>query len=243
MMDSVDNSGLAKGLVLMIPVSLFGLCCAGDDALLIAVLLVALQQAVGSRGITACGRRKSFDELAHEYGGYFDRAYRMSRRAFDKLYGMLSIPSSSRGPNGGIDGRIKLSCALRYMAGGDPLDIMISHSLSHSVIFECIWHAVDAINTCNGLDTLSYPGCHHRQREIARGFEMRSLVGFDCCGGAIDGILIETEKPSKATCLLCGCDSAKFFCGRKHRYGLNMQGVPLNASTLALFPWHIPYRL
>ena len=47
---TMDKSLLAKGLVLAIPVSLLGLCSSGDDALLIAALLVALQQVYGSRG-------------------------------------------------------------------------------------------------------------------------------------------------------------------------------------------------
>ena len=103
------------------------------------------------------------------------------------------ISSSSRGPNGGIDGRIKLSCALRYMAGGDPLDVMISHCLSHAVIFDCIWQAVDAINNCRGLDTLSYPKCHQRQREIARGFQHASDIGIQ------DGSLNFSQAVSNAS--------------------------------------------
>ena len=220
-----NRSLLGKGLVLLVPVSLLGLASAGDDALLIAALLVAIQQTYGSRGLTQVRQRRSFKSLSAEYGSYFNRAYRMSRPSFDKLCNMLQLSSSSRGPNGGIDGRLKLSCALRYMAGGDPLDIMIGHGLSHSTIFDCIWQAVDAINNCHGLDTLTYPSSHEEQKRIAYGFQLKSIVGFDNCGGAIDGILIETEKPSKLTCALCGCDSAKFYCGRKHRHGLNMQAV------------------
>jgi DDE superfamily endonuclease len=33
------------------------------------------------------------------------------------------------------------------------------------------------------------------------------------------------EKPSKADCLKAQCGSKKFFCGRKHKFGLNLQGT------------------
>ena len=84
----------------MLPLSLMGLCSAGDDTLLIAGLLVALQVTCGTRGLTLHRQRKSFDELAVEYGACFDRAHRMSRKSFDKLCTMLDIQSSRhlRGP-------------------------------------------------------------------------------------------------------------------------------------------------
>ena len=57
--------------------------------MLIAALLVAIQLTHGTRGITLTRHRKSFDVLAVEHGGYFDRAHRMSRPSFDKLCGLL----------------------------------------------------------------------------------------------------------------------------------------------------------
>jgi len=43
--------------------------------------------------------------------------------------------------------------------------------------------------------------------------------------GAIDGMLVWTEKPTDAACKMAHCGPRKFFCGRKHKYGLNMQAV------------------
>ena len=54
-MVNFNDNIVAKGLVLAIPVSLLGLCSAGDDALLIAALLVVLEQTFGSRGHAQCG--------------------------------------------------------------------------------------------------------------------------------------------------------------------------------------------
>ena len=52
-----------------------------------------------------------------------------------------------------------------------------------------------------------------------------SRAGFDCCAGAIDGILTWTHTPSKKDCREAGCDEGKFNCSRKKKYGLNCQAV------------------
>ena len=58
---------------------------------------------------------------------------------------------------------------------------------------------------------------------IARAFQVNSGVGFGCCIGAVDGILIKTKRPGKEECGVTGVK--KFFCARKNSYGLNMQVV------------------
>ena len=102
-----------------------------DDALLVAGLTEALSKAsvIGNRGATAKRQRCNFDELVQEYGSYFDRTYRMSHDSFMKLHSILfdTLDTANKGPNGGIDSRLKLSVATHYFAGGDPLDIMASH--------------------------------------------------------------------------------------------------------------------
>ena len=45
------------------------------------------------------------------------------------------------------------------------------------------------------------------------------------CVGVIDGILIWTEKPTQADCEISSFGPKKFFCGRKNKFGFNMQGV------------------
>lgn len=51
------------------------------------------------------------------------------------------------------------------------------------------------------------------------------MLVFGCCGGCIDGIVVWTHKPSKEDCEEIGVSEAKFFCGRKHKFGLNMQAI------------------
>ena len=108
--------------------------------------------------------RRTVRSIFDEYGEYYmRRAYRMDERAFWTLHSMIeehlqtSVRSAAGGtPNGIIRSELKLSIALRYLAGGDPLDIMISHGVSHSSVFESLWQVVDAINMCEALK-ISFP--------------------------------------------------------------------------------------
>ena len=56
-------------------------------------------------------------------------------------------------------------------------------------------------------------------KELATEFIGQSQAGFNNCVGCID------EKPSKQQCTEAGVDSGKFYCGRKGKYGLNLQAV------------------
>ena len=60
---------------------------------------------------------------------------------------------------------------------------------------------------------------------MAYDFTFRSKAGFDNCVGCIDGMLLWTEKPFQKHCKKVGVDSGKFYCGRKGKFGLKMQGV------------------
>jgi hypothetical protein len=60
--------------------------------------------------------------------------------------------------------------------------------------------------------------------ESMLGFKSKSTIDIDCCVGAIDGILIWMNKPTIRDQIVIGFGPAKFFCGRKKKYGLNMMG-------------------
>jgi hypothetical protein len=158
---------------------------------------------------------------------YFRRSYRMSSDRFNQLVSLLKpfLPPKNRlGPNGPIPIEIELSIALRYFAGGSPYDLLLSHGVSHSTIFNSIWRIVHAINECESLRIL-FPSDHNVQRQIAAGFKAKSQVGFDNCVGAIDGLLIWTEKPSEKAAHEMRTGSKAFFCGRKGKFGYNLQAV------------------
>jgi len=124
--------------------------------------------------------------------------------------------------NGLITPAMRFSCALRYFAGGRPENIALVHGVSHTEVFVSVWRVVDAVNKRDKL-SFEFPEDHKKQRGVARGF-LSNAKGpkFDCCVGAIDGMLIWTEKPTDQSCEIAKCGSRTFFCRRKHKHGLNM---------------------
>jgi len=72
---------------------------------------------------------------------------------------------------------------------------------------------------------MQFPTLHADQQAIARAFKKKSKVGFGRCAGAIDGMLAWIEKPYLDECDAAGTGSKKFFCGRKKKFGMNMQAV------------------
>jgi hypothetical protein len=161
----------------------------------------------------------------------------MRYEAFCKLSGMLepkirelSMKEGSdptfvkRAPNGLIEPSVRLGCFLRHVAGGHVYDIMLAFGIGRADVSKSIWIVLDAINQFNGF-VLKYPENHAQQRAIADGFHAKSSAGFGCCAGAVDGLLIWTQRPSEKDAALSQCSVAKFFCGRKHKYGLNCQAI------------------
>ena len=185
----------------------------------------------GTRGRNMKRRRRRLSELRREYGKLFRCAYRMDWNAFSKLHCLLKPKlegrenDTGRGrPNGPISADLKLSAALRYFGGGSSHDIFISHGISRSEFYECVWDVVDAVNQ-HFKGSPQYPTSHETQKKIAKGFSSKSAAGFTNCAGCIDGMLLWIEKPSEAECRKAGVDSGKFYCGRKGKYGLNLQAI------------------
>ncbi|KAG7363561.1 DDE superfamily endonuclease [Nitzschia inconspicua] len=176
---------------------------------------------------------------------YFHRAYRMSYESFWILHDKLrdgieealkekqtKVPDEGGKlhnrappiPNGPICSSVRLACAIRYFAGGSPYDISVMYGLSYSTTMSCVWAVVDAINHHKEF-FIEYPESHDEQRSIAEGFKKASTPGIDICAGAVDGILIWTNKPTVDECNFLGVGQKKFLCGRKHKFGLNCQAV------------------
>jgi hypothetical protein len=169
---------------------------------------------------------------------YMRRAYRMDENSFYALHRMLRphlrylirppVSSTKKFKNGAhnglINSTVRLSCALRYFAGGSPYDIACMHGVFHTEVFKSVWRVVDAVNQCKQLK-IKFPEDHDEQSRIAAEFEKKSRAGFKNCVGAIDGILISTEKPNMKDCEMTSCGPKKFFCGRKKKFGLNMQAT------------------
>jgi hypothetical protein len=127
-------------------------------------------------------------------------------------------------PNGPISPDVRLACAIRWFAGGSLYDIMTTYGIGHTDTMNSCWYVVDAINK-HPRFAIKYPDDHNVQRRIADGFHKVSGANFQCCAGAIVGILICIHKPSDKDCNEAGCSPGKFRCGRKKKFGLNCQAV------------------
>ncbi len=169
-------------------------------------------------------RRRSVRDIYNELGAiYFQRAYRMTYQSFKRFAvllrpyilaacGKTGTPMNYR--NGPILPDVQLACAIQWFAGGSAYDIMTTFGISHTDTINSHLYVVDAINKHPAF-AIAYPTDHDKQRSIAAGFSEVSNAGFDCCAGAIDGILLWIHKPSPRDCLNTGCSWGKFFCGRK----------------------------
>ena len=119
---------------------------------------------------------------------------------------------------------IHLAVALRYFTGGLYLDISVSHGIRKTDVYQSVWAVVHASNTCAPLQ-FCFPMTIEEHKAMADEFSFRSKAGFDNCVGCINGMLLWTEKTFHKEYERVGVDSGKFYCGRKCKFGLNLQGV------------------
>lgn len=164
---------------------------------------------------------------------HFRRKYRMDKDSFYNLLDIINehLPKTGEErakpgsvPNGAITHSSRLSMALRIAAGGDVLDIADYHGVGVGEPMASFWFVVDAINNTPQLNIV-FPETHAEQEHLAAQFRAKSEIGIACCIGAIDGILIWIHKPTEEDCGNTGVGPVKFFCGRKKKYGLNMQAI------------------
>jgi hypothetical protein len=130
----------------------------------------------------------------------------------------------SKPPNGYIDNAVRLGAAIRYFAGGDTYDLAIVFKISRIEVFHSMWLIVKAVRRTKQLE-ISYPTSHIAQQIIAYDFSRLSDININICAGAVDGLLIWTNKPTKPDLKRLKIGAKKFFCGRKKKFGLNLQAV------------------
>ena len=206
--------------------------------MIIYLYLFVFQKPIQTRTSTPLRRRRSVGSLFRELGPYNTRrAYRMTEESFWELHRMIYpkmkyniVPPSSStktfrngARNGLIPSATRLSCAIRYFAGGSVYDIALAHGVSVRSVFISVWRVVDAVNNTPAFDII-FPD-HREQENISQRFKKKSKAGFDCVVGCIDGMLLWIEQPTKADCEITGVGPKKFFCGRKKKFGLNMQAT------------------
>lgn len=141
-------------------------------------------------------------------------------------YAIFGEEKRKRGatPNGRIPFSSRLSMAIRWFAGGDPLDILQVHGVSYQQVYLSVWIITDAINACKKI-RMVFPTDYAKQFEIANGFKEISKVDFPSCLGCIDGMLVWMNKPNLRSTKEVGIGPKKFFCGRKKKFGINLQAI------------------
>ena len=162
--------------------------------------------------------------------GTFRKMYRMHQQTFFGLYYLIetgldtkpSKPKKGTPVNGAILKETRLMMALRFFAGGDKFDIAAMFGVHENEVYRSVWRVVDAIHNCLALD-IQYPSDHNQQLAMANEFKDRiSKADFDNCAGAIDCMLVWIHRPSEMD---LGCGTSKFMCGRKKKFGINLQAV------------------
>ena len=202
------------------------------------MLLFGIDQRFGGNKSYEMNReRPDFDtDIASCYSDWqFRRVYRMSKDEFNQLHADLDTELSRvffprRGGKQNlskskylIDSKIRLSVAIRFFAGADPLDLFAWHGISLVSVYVSIWGVIDAINAFQMMH-IRFPD-HKEQEEIAQGFYEKSKAGFSCVIGAIDELLIWIRMPSLSICRFVNCGQSSFLCSRKAKFGLNMQAI------------------
>jgi DDE superfamily endonuclease len=220
--DDGDDSSAAIGTAFLTTISM-------ATAILVRELLTARHlkrnggRSFGSKNIIR--KRACLLSIFNEYGPiFFKRAYRLLDLIEPNMRNQKRTRKCGRTPNGKIENETRLAIALRYFAGADPLDLIIVYKVSRAVVYESIWWVVEAVNTTQDL-SIKYPTTHAKQKEVAEEFRKRSSVNFNNCAGCIDGVLIWIHRPSKSELKKLNIGGRKFFCGRKKKFGLNMQAV------------------
>lgn len=170
--------------------------------------------------------RQVFDCLGPNYTR---KAYRMNEPSFwklcDILYEYMPISKSpSKAVNGPITQDMRVAIAIQYFAGGSPYDIAPLYQVGVCDVWNSCWDVVEAVNLCP-LFKIKFPSDHNKQRDMAKAFYNKSGAGFTCCCAAIDGMLIWIQKPTEWDAAAAKFGVVKYFCGRKHKYGLTLQGT------------------
>ena len=193
-----------------------------------------------NKGSVIIRNRRTVSSVMYELGGLSSRYFRMNQQTFWNLVQelkpkILLILASKRQPNtdkkkrgsppnGPISIPVRVAAAIRYFAGGSPLDIALVFGINHVDVFKSVWVVVDAINNSVSLN-INFPKSYEEQKKVAVGFKSKSAAGFDCCVGAIDGMLVWINKPTKKECEAMKIGPKKFYCGRKKKFALNLQGI------------------
>ena len=154
----------------------------------------------------------------------FKLRYRVSWDSFNTLLRILepglrvaneaqAIKSRSGKP---IELSTRLAVALRYFAGGCPLDLICIYKMGKTQVFRCIWLVVDAVNT--HLKNIHFPiDDADALAELELGFRAATRGDFwRGQVGAIDGVHFKMRAPTNEDV----DNPMRYYVSRKETYAL-----------------------
>ena len=133
----------------------------------------------------------------------FERMFRLSRKSFQKLVGMVGpfisrdVKKAKNSSGSGISNVTRLAATLRYLAGGSHYDICAVFGLDSKNFFNkyyVLWTTIAGIDAALSLG-FSFEA--DDLRRTADGFSRYSNGVLSDCVMAIDGWVCVTRQPSK----------------------------------------------
>ena len=112
----------------------------------------------------------------------------------------VNIYYDSRETTGGfISDKVKLAIAIRFLAGGDAMDLGVMFDISYGhcrvIILEVLKRWINATDIGH-IDIESYLNDETDSAKVSKGFSKRSNGVLTGAIGAIDGCLVKIQKPS-----------------------------------------------
>ena len=154
----------------------------------------------------------------------FKEMYRLTSEEFQSLYRLVlsKCPNYKGDRASRLDGRVRLASCLRFLAGGNPIDVRRLHGQSKRAFFGDLEETLDSL--CAALPYATKWNDENELRALARscrkaGTDAHALHGVV---GYVDGIIVRTMQPTSED---CGGNVKSFWCDRKKCYGLNVQVV------------------
>ena len=126
-------------------------------------------------------------------------------------------------PNDPIVPEQRLAITLRFLAGGQALDLVDIAPTALTTIYAIVWDTMRAMNSCKSLDFRSFDISLAACQDRATWFQKRCSVPdiFDKVVGAVDGLFIRISSRSQNE----HPNPRSFYSGHKKGHGINLQVV------------------
>ena len=128
-------------------------------------------------------------------------------------------PYARKSSSSSIDTELCLSMTLRWLCGGNVLDIIDLHGVAKASFYNRQWLTISAINIVLSLPRVPANNLKGLQK-LSEGFHKKSKGTMRGCVGAIDGIDIKIIKPSAWDTI-----QPQIFKNRKKFYSINCQAI------------------